>query len=140
MIVKTRTNVYDFNFHLVWVTKYRKAIFNTDEQVESMERILQTIASDHDIVIQELSVMPDHIHLLISFPPKHSGSFVVKTLKGGAARMWFKQYPETKDQLWGGHLWSPSFFMSTLGNMSRDIVETYIQNQITEYNAGRPRQ
>ena len=43
-------------------------------------------------------------------------------------------------QLWNGHLWSPSFFMSTLGNMSKDVVAQYIQNQLTEFNAGRPRQ
>ncbi|MDN6842525.1 MAG: transposase [Staphylococcus equorum] len=48
-------------------------------------------------------------------------------------------FPDTKQQLWNGHLWSPSFFMSTLGNMSKDVVEQYIQNQLAEYNAGRPR-
>jgi len=41
--------------------------------------------------------------------------------------------------LWGGHLWSPSYFMSTLGDMSKYTVEQYIQNQLKEYNGGRPR-
>ncbi|WP_461219637.1 transposase, partial [Lapidilactobacillus salsurivasis] len=47
--------------------------------------------------------------------------------------------PETKKLLWGGHLWSPSYYMGTLGNMSKETVANYIQNQRTERGkAGRP--
>lgn len=139
MIVKTRTNVYDFNFYLVWVTKYRKPVFDTKKKSNDMETILKSISDMHDIVIQEIEVMPDHIHMLISFNPKYAPSSIVKTLKGKSARHWFKLHPETKNQLWGGHLWSPSYFMSTLGDMSKHTVEQYIQNQLKEYNGGRPR-
>ena len=82
MIVKTRTNVYDFNFHLVWVTKYRKEIFTTIEKQNAMQDMLTHICDEHDIVIQSLQVMPDYIHMLISFNPKHAASSIVKTLKG----------------------------------------------------------
>ena len=140
MVTKTRTAVYDFNYHLVFVTKYRQPIFTTDVLKQDMKQILSDIADDNDIIIQEIEIMDDHVHMLISFPPKLSASIVVKTLKGGGARRWFKEHPKTQTLLWGGKLWSPSFFMSTLGNMSKDIVANYIQNQITEYNAGRPRQ
>ena len=139
MIVKTRTNVYDFNFHLVWVTKYRKEIFTTIEKQNAMQDMLTHICDEHDIVIQSLQVMPDHIHMLISFNPKHAASNIVKTLKGKSARRWFKAYPETKAMLWGGHLWTPSYFMSTVGSMSKETVKKYIENQLTEYNDGRPR-
>lgn len=139
MIIKTRTSVYDFNFHLVWVTKYRKELFINDDYIHDMKKILKDLSNKHDITIQNVEVLPDHIHLLISFPPKYSASFVVQTLKGGSARRWFKLHPETKNQLWGGHLWSSSYFMSTLGNMSKETVKKYIVNQLTEYNAGRPR-
>ena len=83
--------------------------------------------------------MPDHIHMLISFNPKHAASNIVKTLKGKSARRWFKAYPETKAMLWGGHLWAPSYFMSTVGSMSKETVKKYIEHQLTEYNDGRPR-
>lgn len=139
MIIKTRTCLYDFNFELVWVTKYRQAVFATDALKADMQKILVDIADDNQIEIQEIKIMPDHIHLLVSFPPKYSSSHVVKTLKGGAGRRWFKEHPETKAHLWDGHLWSPSFYMATVGNKSDEAVTTYIENQITEYNAGRPR-
>lgn len=61
----------------------------------------------------------------------------MKSFKGTAAREWFKQYPETKQQLWKGHLWSSSYFMSTLGDISKDIVTKYINNRLTTYNTGR---
>lgn len=140
MIVKTRTNMYDFNFHLVWVTKYRVSVFDTDLKCNKMKCILEKTSKRYDITVQEIKVMPDHIHMLLSFNPKHAPSSIVKTLKGRSARVWFQLFPETKQQLWNGHLWSPSFFMSTLGNMSKDVVTQYIQNQLTEYNGGRPRQ
>ena len=140
MIVKTRTNVYDFNFHLIWLTKYRKEVFTDSSKRERLKSILLSICDTHEIIVQEIEIMPDHVHMLISFNPKHAPSSIVKTLKGKSARMWLSEYPDTKLKLWGGHLWSPSFFMSTVGNMSKETVRKYIQNQLTEYNAGRPRQ
>lgn len=139
MLKYNRTNVYDFNFHLVFVTKYRQKIFDTQEKQDLMKNILKNIAKGNDVIIQSIEVLPDHVHLLISFPPDKTPSSVVKSFKGTAAREWFKQYPETKQQLWKGHLWSSSYFMSTLGDMSKDIVTKYINNQLTTYNAGRPR-
>ena len=139
MLKHNRTNVYDFNFHLVFVTKYRQKIFNTYNKQKAMKDILKNIAKGNNVIIQSIEVLPDHVHLLISFPPDKAPSSVVKSFKGTSAREWFKQYPETKQQLWKGHLWSPSYFMSTLGNVSKEIVTKYINNQLTTYNGGRPR-
>lgn len=139
MLLKERTKVYDFNYNLVWTTKYRKAVFTNKELSNSMKDILTTIAKGNRVTIQNLEVMPDHIHMMISFPPDVAPSSIVKSFKGTSARQWFKKYPETKSQLWGGHLWTSSYFMSTLGNVSKKIVDQYINDQLTKYNAGRPR-
>ena len=130
MIIRNRTNVYDFNFHLVFVTKYRKAIFTNEALRNDMKAILKQLAYDIHIQIEHLEVMPDHVHMMLSFPPNMTPSDVVKNLKGSAARLWFKQHPETKQLLYGGHLWSPSYFMSTIGNVSKDIVASYIESQM----------
>lgn len=139
MIKNERTNVYDFNFHLVWVTKYRKQVFTTNKRVADMKAILKDIAKRNSVEISSMEVMPDHIHMMISFAPKFTPSSIVKAFKGGSAKQWFIQYPETKQQLFGGHLWSPSFFMSTLGNVSKEVVSKYINSQLEHYNGGRPR-
>ena len=137
MIVKTRTNVYDFNFHLVFVTKYRKEIFTSEEKRNVMRNILLEISKGNEVTILELEVLPEHIHMLISFPPKLSPSSVVKSFKGTSAREWFKHYPETKKMLWKGHLWSPSFYMGTVGITSLETVKRYIETQLDEYGGSK---
>lgn len=129
MIIKTRTNVYQTSYHLVFVTKYRQSIFNTFDEQTFLKNIFQTIAQEHETIILTQEVMPDHVHLMVSFPPKYSISDVVKKLKGASARHWFIQYPESKKLLWKGHLWHSSYFVSTTGNVSTNIVSDYIKNQ-----------
>lgn len=131
--VHERNYVYNFHYHLIWVTKYRKPLFTTKELADEMKQILAGLAEEGDIRIEEMEVMPDHIHLLISFKPKYAPSSIVKYLKGHSAKTFFKNHPEIRDSaFWSGHLWSHSYFMSTLGNMSREVVEKYIRNQCSK--------
>ena len=139
MYTKTRTNLYRTTYHLVWVTKYRKVIFTTLNRREAMMEMLSLIAENNDITILESEVMEDHIHLVVSFPPNKSISTVMKALKGASAREWFQQFPETKKELWKGSLWSENYFVSTVGNVSKEVVMQYVQDQLTEFNAGRSR-
>ena len=139
MYIKTRTNVYRTTYHLVWVTKYRKPIFIDEVSRQAMKSILREIAERNDITIFEMEVVADHVHMVVSFPPHNSISSVMKALKGPSAREWFKQFPATKELLWGGALWSGSYFASTVGDVSQAIVLEYVQNQLTDYNSGRPR-
>ena len=139
MYTKTRTNLYRTTYHLVWVTKYRKVIFTTLNRREAMMEMLSLIAENNDMTILESEVMEDHIHLVVSFPPNKSISTVMKALKGASAREWFQQFPETKKELWKGSLWSGNYFVSTVGNVSKEVVMQYVQDQLTEFNAGRSR-
>ena len=125
-----RGYVYNFHFHLIWVTKYRNAIFTTPELVDEMKEILLHIAKVSNVDVEAIEVMPDHVHMLIGFKPKYAPSDVVKNLKGASARLFFKAHPDIRDKrMWGGKLWSNSYYMSTLGSMSKDVVERYIRNQ-----------
>lgn len=128
--IHERGYVYNFHFHLVWVTKYRHEAFTTPKLVAEMSNILTKIAQLNEVTIEKMEVMPDHIHLLLSFKPKYAPTNIVKAFKGGSARLFFELHSEIKAQkFWGGHLWAPSYFMSTLGDMSKKIVENYITNQ-----------
>ena len=130
MLIHARTSVTDMNYHLVFVTKYRKPIFTTPKLKNKMKSILKSIANYKGVIIQSMEVMDDHVHLIITFPPKFSASDVVKSFKGSSAREWFKTFPNDRKRLWKGHLWSNTFFMSTIGNVSKNIVEEYIKNQM----------
>lgn len=128
--VYERGYVYNIHYHLIWVTKYRRLCFVNASLVQEMKDILVNIATGADIVVEEMEVMPEHVHLLVSFKPKYSVTDVVKNLKGSSARIFFDRHPEIKNHsFWGGKLWSPSYYVSTLGNMSKETVRKYIQNQ-----------
>lgn len=130
MLIHARTSVTDMNYHLVFVTKYHKPIFTTSELKIKMKSILESIANYKGVTIQYMQVMDDHIQIIITFPPKFSASDVVKSFKGASAREWFKTFPDDRKRLWKGHLWSNTFFMSTIGNVNKDVVEEYIKNQM----------
>lgn len=125
-----RGYVYNTNYHIIWVTKYRNACFTTPELVNEMKSILLDVAKIADITIQEMEVMPDHIHILCSFKPKYSITDIVKNLKGSSARNFLKAHPEIREsQFWSSKLWSSSYYVGTVGNMSKETVKQYILNQ-----------
>lgn len=130
-----RGYVYNFHFHLIWVTKYRRKVFTTPELVDEMKKILTHIGDVSGVGIEEMEVMPDHVHLLISFKPKHAPTDIVKNFKGSSARLFFVNHPEIKrEAFWGGKLWSNSYYMSTFGDMSREVAEKYVRNQYSKEN------
>lgn len=127
-----RGYVYNTHYHLIWVTKYRRQCFTTPELVEEMKSILNHVAELSDVNVQEMEVMPDHIHILCSFKPKYSITDIIKNLKGSSARLFLANHPEIrKNQFWGNKLWSNSYYVGTVGNMSKETVKQYILNQYT---------
>lgn len=131
-MIETRTCIYDFHFHLVFVTKYRKSIFDTNEKQEELKTLMSSFAEKNGSTIESVKVMPNYVHLVLSFPPKFAPSSIVKSFKGAAAREWFKLHPEDKQKLYKGHLWSSSFFMQTAGVVSQETVMEYLKNQHTK--------
>ena len=130
--VYERGYVYNFNFHLIWCTKYRQPAFTTPELVQEMKDILMEQAKLSGITVKTMEVMPDHIHLLADCKPQLRLSDAIKILKGNTARWLFMAHPEIKQQLWGGHLWNPSYFVATVSDRSREQVMQYINSQKTQ--------
>ena len=125
------TCVYNVGYHFVWSTKYRKNVI-IGEVENYLKKSFREIEKKHDFEIKEMEVMPDHCHLFVSCHPKHAPSNIVKILKGTSARKLFMEFPQIKKTLWGGHLWNPSYYIGTVGNMSKEVVLKYIQNQKKE--------
>lgn len=123
-----RGYVYSLQYHLVWCTKYRRPVFQ-NEIAEEVKTNLKTIAGELEFTIDAMEVMPDHIHLLISAKPQLRISDAMKIIKGNLARWLFLKHPEIKNQLWGGHLWNPSYCSITVSDRSRDQIKHYIETQ-----------
>ena len=71
----------------------------------------------------------DHIHMLIDCKPQHYLPSIIKAFKGTSARFLFLQYPELRNELWGGHLWNPTYFVSTVSEHTESQIKAYIKNQ-----------
>ena len=123
-----RGYVYSIQYHIIWCVKYRHKVLN--EKIEkALIILLNTIANDNGFVIQEINGDLDHIHLLIECSPQHYIPDIIKALKGVSARLLLKQYPELKEKLWGGHLWNPSYFITTISEVTEEQIRNYINSQ-----------
>ena len=123
-----RGYVYSIQYHIVWCTKYRKRVLRDGLDTE-LKECLHRLASEYDFTILAEEVMPDHVHLLLDCRPQFFPSDMVKILKGNTARWLFINHPELKKELWGGHLWNPSYCIVTVSDRSLSQVEEYIKSQ-----------
>ena len=71
----------------------------------------------------------DHVQMLIECKPQRYMPNIVKAFKGVSTRFLFKEYPDLKKRLWGGHLWNPSYFVATVSENTEEQSRNYIQNQ-----------
>jgi putative transposase len=125
--------VYNIHVHLVFVTKYRREVF-TKEILEDMRSIFTAICTDFEAELVEFEGEDDHVHLLVNYPPKVAVSHLVNSLKGVSSRMIrLKKYPSIAKKLWGGALWSPSYFAASCGGAPIAIIRQYIEQQQTPH-------
>jgi len=126
-----RTCVFALHIHLVFVTKYRRHVF-TKRILADLREIFQSVCRDFNGELVELDGEKDHVHLLINYPPKVAISRLVNSLKGVSSRMIRKKnYPTVAKSLWGGSLWSPSYFAGSCGGAPISVIRKYIEQQNT---------
>lgn len=115
--------------HLVFVTKYRRGVFNA-HILEVLRAIFSSVCSDFGAQLVECNGEDDHVHLLVHYPTTVSLAKLVNSLKGVSSRMVRKAgYPELTQKLWGGALWSPSYFAASCGGAPLQIIKEYIEQQ-----------
>ncbi len=124
----TRHSNYNLNYHLVFTSKYRRHTF-FGEVREKLMQVFEATCLMRDWKILGMEVMSDHVHLFVSVPPKWSPSDVAKILKGVSARRILQEFPKLRRGRGSGHLWTPSFYVGSAGNISSDVIQRYIQDQ-----------
>jgi putative transposase len=126
-----RNCVFNIHVHLVFVTKYRRDVF-TKEILDALKILFTATCIDFEAELVEFDGEHDHVHLLVTYPPKIAISNLVNSLKGVSSRMIRqKNYPSIHQKLWGGALWSPSYFAGSCGGAPIEIIKQYIQQQQT---------
>ncbi len=124
-----RTCVYNVNYHIVFSTKYRKKVLC--KEVEAyLKNLVYQIAKDKGFHVKTIEVgEKDHVHIFISADPNFSISYIVKMLKGISARKLLIFFPLLTKVLWKGHLWNPSYYVETIGSISEENINKYIEGQ-----------
>ena len=126
----TRHATYNLNYHIVWLPKYRNTVL-TGEVADRVESILHEIADEKGLEIQNLTVQPDHVHLFVSSPPKHSPSLLANWFKGISSRKYNHRHADHDGEK---IRWERGYYARTAGHVSSETVENYI-NRHTEANA-----
>ena len=131
---KTSHSVYDIKYHLVWITKYRKPLLSGGIGTR-LRDLIREICKTMDIEIIKGHVSKDHVHLLVSVPPYHSVSQVLKRLKGKTSRRLLSESRILAKQCWGRHLWARGYFAASSGNVTDEVIAQYIEQQAIEERA-----
>jgi putative transposase len=113
---------------LVFVTKYRDRIFNADA-IQRLQLIFEKVCADFQAQLVEMHGEDNLVHLLVNYPPKHSVSSLVNSLKGVSSRLLRLERPDLVRRYWKGVLWSPSYFAASCGGAPIGILKAYIEQQ-----------
>ena len=127
-IKKGRCCVYGIEYHITWCTKYRHKVLIPKIE-KRLHELLNNFASMNDFEIISMNGEEDHVHLLISATPTTVIPNIIKGMKGITAKTLIKEFPEIKEKLYGGHLWSPSYFICTVSDNTEENIKKYIESQ-----------
>ncbi len=123
--------IYQCKYHIVFVPKYRYKVLEGIIKTE-LEEAIRMYSEWKSVEIEEMSIQKDHIHIVVTIPPKVSVSEYMGVIKGKTAIKMFKSYPQLKKKpYWGNHFWAQGYFVNTIG-LDEELIKRYVQYQEDE--------
>ncbi len=112
---KLAHSLYECKYHIVFCPKYRYKIMQ-DEVAKYVTQQIYRLSNQKDgIEVEAVNVQPEHVHLVVSIPPKYAVAQYMGYLKGKLALHLFDHYPQLRKRYWGQHVWSRGYCVSTVG-------------------------
>ena len=121
-------SLYGCKYHVVFCPKYRYKILQDEVSSYVEQQIYRLCGQKDDVEVVEVNVQPDHIHLVVSLPPKYAVSQFMGFLKGKLALRLFDRFPQLSRRYWGQHVWSRGYCVSTVG-LDEERIKKYVQWQ-----------
>ena len=119
--------VCEIRYHFVWCPKFRRPVL-TDAIAVRLDAVLRTICAELRAEVMALEIMPDHVHLLVRMSDtKLAPAQIAFRLKGGSSRILRREFPSLRSRL--PTLWSRSYYVGTVGAVSKSVIERYIAAQ-----------
>ena len=121
----SNTSVFNIGYHLIWRQKYRRKVLVGDVEARFKELLLKK-ATEINVQIAQLEVMPNHLHLFIKTKPTNAPHYVVQQFKGYTARILRTEFPSLLKM---PSLWTRSYYCESVGHISEKTVLKYIEEQ-----------
>ena len=121
---------WNCTYHIVFAPKYRRQIIDGKLKAD-IGKILRTLCERKGVTIHEAEACPDHIHMLVSIPPKISVADFMGDLKGKSSLMIFDRYANLKYRYGNRKFWCRGYYVDTVGR-NKKAIEEYIRNQLKE--------
>lgn len=122
--------VWECKYHIAWIPKCRRKVMYGDLR-RYLGDILRSLARQKESEVLEGHLMSDHVHMLITIPPKYSVSQIVGYIKGKSAIHIARNYLGQKQNIGGYHFWARGYYVSTVG-MNEGVIREYIKKQEQE--------
>ena len=121
---------WNCKYHIVFAPKYRRQVIYGKIK-QDIGTMLRKLCEYKEVEIIEAEACKDHIHMLVSIPPKYSVSQIMGYLKGKSSLMIFEKYANMKYKYGNRHFWCRGYYVDTVGR-NKKVIEQYIRNQLQE--------
>jgi putative transposase len=125
---KLSNTIYECKYHIVFCPKYRYRIFEGQIGEYVKQQVYSLARQKDQIEVVEINVQPDHIHAILSVPPKYSISNIMGFIKGKISLSLFHRYECLGKRYWGRHLWSRGYCVSTI-DLDEEQIRKYVRWQ-----------
>lgn len=126
---KSNNNVvYSCKYHVVWCSKYRRKVL-TNGVDQRLKELLLEYAENLSVDILEMKIMPDYVQILVEVAPQFGIHKAVKSLKSCTSKILREEFIHLRTKM--PTLWTNSYFVSTVGSVSEEVIIQYIENQKT---------
>ena len=121
-----KSSVYNIGYHIIWCSKYRRNVLTGDIESRLKDLVIQK-SNENGWFIENIEIMPDHLHLFIKATPSDSISHIVSQLKGYTSYVLRNEFELLRTRL--PTLWTRSFYVETIGHISESVIKKYIDDQ-----------
>lgn len=122
-------SVYALQYHLVQVVKYRRQVFTNDDIIDFLKQKTKEISSTFEVEIINQECDKEHIHIIFKAKPTLNIPKYLNALKTITSREIRRNFPGVKQKLWEDAFWSPSYFLTTTGQVTLDQLKKYVDSQ-----------